>query len=1162
MNNKIIPIAKDQEIQTHFSYGLLKGIFNISDVLLKSICKQFYFINYGLVEKKTDFYKLMFDFDFKEKHKYYHLYSHISNEIVNHLIDIINQTLLLVFVTPDLHYIYCDKNIGKGIHLYYPNIIVTQQIHSYIFNLSFNKIVELDLFKLEHSRDCWYDIFDDCVFKNVGLRLPYFTVNGGYYKFNEFKSTYNIFILNDFDNDDKYEIIKNCSIRTILLKHTDINDNINIVANLKAKDVKKVIPAKKVIDAEEANIVPINIINSIPNIPIIKPINISINIIELTKILDCFPDSYFETYNRWNVMGFHIFNTNNSEDACKLFHKRSKVGKYIDIAYEEIYKKFYSYKISDSYKPNILRHIARKINRDVFDTITLNIPYDVFLYQSVKFNNPKIVNISNDVTNIPTFMEPIIQQFNNAENKFKFLMLKSGYGTGKTKMLQSICESGLYNRILFITHRRTLVLDLLRTFELMGFVSYLNKTKFNAKGDKLIVNLDSLHLLKEDYDILNDECSITLTCTDPSPLPIACPDPSPLPIACPDPSPLPIACPDPLPRPIAYPDPLPVKKYNLIIIDETCSVLNHFESPLMKNKAEIFTIFDKLILTCGKVICCDGDMSNREVEFIKSYDKDVVLYVNEFIPIKHDYFFHHDEYTFVEYIEEDLKYKKKVVIVSMSASFCYKLEERYKGTYNTLCITGNSDEKTKRCLIDIEQIIIKSKIQLFIYSPSITVGVDISMLNYFNRIYGYMCSNSVNARDFCQMLYRVRNPTCVLINVLLDRTLSRSLIANYYDIDEVKSMSKDIYKNYGYNENSLSTFAKIRAWNKFENINSENYLLPVFIQYIIKKGNSYTILPQSTKTIFDKLVVESIINAANIDNHKYESLLNNQTNDVLNKDQKLSIEKYLYAKIFKVDVEDINGSFMFTHYGKKHIVRNNKKFLGIFNNNDININNYNHNHNHMANNIIIEPIIIPQNVIINNIIDNNNVINGNNIIDNNNNNNVINGNNIIDNNNNIINGNNIIDNNNIINGNNIIDNNNNIINGNNIIDNNIIDITDDKTNRCKMAYIKHLLYFLGFNALDKSVDKKDFEDKYKIINTVIDNKFRLLFNMKKEEIYNLMKINDTNKKILGFLNSLIEDYGVIIRGTKKQKYNKNTKKREILWKYKLKLLNIISIMQT
>ena len=76
-NQPLLNYIKDDNLKhtiTHVSYGIKRGSFAILNDSLTKICNTFYFDNYALVEKKTIFYKLMFDFDFKESHTLYKVF--------------------------------------------------------------------------------------------------------------------------------------------------------------------------------------------------------------------------------------------------------------------------------------------------------------------------------------------------------------------------------------------------------------------------------------------------------------------------------------------------------------------------------------------------------------------------------------------------------------------------------------------------------------------------------------------------------------------------------------------------------------------------------------------------------------------------------------------------------------------------------------------------------------------------------------------------------------------------------------------------------------------------------------------------------------------------------------------------------------------------------
>jgi hypothetical protein len=82
------------------------------------------------------------------------------------------------------------------------------------------------------------------------------------------------------------------------------------------------------------------------------------------------------------------------------------------------------------------------------------------------------------------------------------------------------------------------------------------------------------------------------------------------------------------------------------------------------------------------------------------------------------------------------------------------------------------------------------------------------------------------------MIGRIRNPIENQINILVDRTIPKSRIANYYDIEEVRI--RYCYDN-GSNINDLTKYETLRLWNYFEEINNKHYLFPIFLNMITKK---------------------------------------------------------------------------------------------------------------------------------------------------------------------------------------------------------------------------------------------------------------------------------------------------------------------------------------
>ena len=90
----------------------------------------------------------------------------------------------------------------------------------------------------------------------------------------------------------------------------------------------------------------------------------------------------------------------------------------------------------------------------------------------------------------------------------KCLVVRSRYGSGKTTFLQELIQERNPQRVLFITYRQTLARDIMRNFSRLGFKNYLDSYEdpevWNAP--RLIVQLDSLWnvMLKNDRFIASE----------------------------------------------------------------------------------------------------------------------------------------------------------------------------------------------------------------------------------------------------------------------------------------------------------------------------------------------------------------------------------------------------------------------------------------------------------------------------------------------------------------------------------------------------------------------------------------------------------------------------------------------------------------------------------
>ena len=248
----------------------------------------------------------------------------------------------------------------------------------------------------------------------------------------------------------------------------------------------------------------------------------------------------------------------------------------------------------------------------------------------------------------------------------------------------------------------------------------------------------------------------------------------------------------------------------------------------------------------------------------------------------------------------------------MSSGFCETIKEKYK-EYKVLVYNQKTDDEIKKGLINIEKLI--KGYDLFIYSPSITVGVNIDF-KYFNSIYGYMC-NSICARVYYQMLFRVRNIVNTNINILVDKfiTINNS---PYDSFDFIKGCLYD-------KEHVLTAFEYIMIWNKWESNNTKNFL-KVFKYYTELKGFTFNLEKKDKEKIEPqtntKEYITTLLNSDLVDKDEFLLLTNKTKKLEATTEDKFKIEKYIYFTKFELD-KDFNDEVVFKekYYKQMHILQ-------------------------------------------------------------------------------------------------------------------------------------------------------------------------------------------------------------------------------------------------
>ena len=126
------------------------------------------------------------------------------------------------------------------------------------------------------------------------------------------------------------------------------------------------------------------------------------------------------------------------------------------------------------------------------------------------------------------------------------------------------------------------------------------------------------------------------------------------------------------------------KPYDMIILDESESLLDHIDGKTMEKKElDIFNFFDAILRQCKKVLFMDGDVSERSLSFAKNYG-DLTYIKNKNIQGNRVINLFLNEEQFEDQLREDLNkfYKEdpkfRVCIVSQSSSKVNVLYDQIK----------------------------------------------------------------------------------------------------------------------------------------------------------------------------------------------------------------------------------------------------------------------------------------------------------------------------------------------------------------------------------------------------------------------------------------------------------------------------------------------------
>jgi hypothetical protein len=406
-------------------------------------------------------------------------------------------------------------------------------------------------------------------------------------------------------------------------------------------------------------------------------------------------------------------------------------------------------------------------------------------YKIFSSSDPKLEDVIKDYVTYITNKFISDKVNTNEMDNVKTLVIKSPMNTGKTVFVKKVITENKYERILFLSHRIDFSNSIYGQFKGFNFKHYIQDKKYFRMSDRIIVSIDSLYKVLD----INDH------------------------------------------------------PFDLIILDECESLLNHFSSETLGNeKEEILNDFIDLCKKSKKILLTDADFNLRSFNFVKQIDDHPKIIFNKYVPNdRRKVYVYRSENVLVNDIYKKLKDNKKIVIICQSYGKANNLYDKLKIDFPNKSIilhTSKTSDKVKEQLGKVNEFWVNYEILIF--TSTIESGIDFNV-EHFDNMYVFTCLNCNSQRSLIQQMGRIRN----LKNnsIMLHLSKEFRFVVNYNRLFTFKEVKKYIH--------SIKSSNDVFIYNKQEELNksSEN-----FVTQLVKSFNE-----SSIECIFEKIKEDSNI---------------------------------------------------------------------------------------------------------------------------------------------------------------------------------------------------------------------------------------------------------------------------------------------------------------
>ena len=351
-----------------------------------------------------------------------------------------------------------------------------------------------------------------------------------------------------------------------------------------------------------------------------------------------------------------------------------------------------------------------------------------------------------------------------------------------------------------------------------------------------------------------------------------------------------------------------------LILDEFTSIFSHFESNTTNlkqgQKYSTYKSFCESLNNSSKIIILDANIIPDQIKtlqkILKITDNDIEsIKINEYKFSDYKHIIYNNNIHFDNHILEDLKSNVKIAITTNSKNATFQYFEAFKQLeYNNkkdmMLINGecikiikiNTDPKLSDNIIldirntkekqqflkNLESNLERYKVAIFIYSPTISLGVSVRY-QYFDKMYGAFCTNSLNARGCIQQIYRLRDIKNKEIHILIKDGIKQP--HQELDLKTYKSFTLKPHqeinrllkvKTNHFNKDPIYT--DVRSINKKEILISNENFGQIFIKYLryYKAKISFNIIKPSVMCI-DKGDINEILQDQEFDKYMNTELI-------------------------------------------------------------------------------------------------------------------------------------------------------------------------------------------------------------------------------------------------------------------------------------------------